>query len=266
MKKLLLLVLLTLLSSNAAYAYSCFSMGVNDTIWINPYMSPQGKVFHVHAQADYCFNIWSLDFSYPTGLSAITMSESSSMLLPYVNSERDTTAVWVSLYPNSSYTTVSASCMVPGYWTNENGVFETYGAVKWMPGYYENMFTVRLQCGTSFSGGSITIGGDMEGTSDARFTPLGHVSFTETVTVMPGNMLGDVNGDDVIDINDVSTLLNFLLDPNAVWDVYRMAAADVNGDGSVTISDVSALINMMLAGGNSVEGIDLPEFLNNTDI
>lgn len=266
MKKLLMIGLLALLGAGTAASYNCFSMGVNDTIWINPYMFPLGKAFPVHAQADGRFNLWSMNFSYPTGLSAIAMSESSSMLLPYMNSDGDSTAVWAVLYTASPYTTVTVSCMVPGYWYNGDGAFECYGAVKWEAGYYENMFTVKLQCGTGFTGGSISLSGDINATGDERRGTIDHAWFSQTVTVMPGNMRGDVDGDDELTINDVTTLINYLLDTDPTWDVYRLAAADVNGSGTVSIGDVTALINLLTSIGVPTEGISTTELMGNTGI
>lgn len=266
MKKLLIIGLLALMGVGTAAAYNCFSMGVNDTIWINPYMFPLGKVFPVHAQADGRFNLWSMNISYPTGLSAIAMSESSSMLLPYMNSDGDTTAVRVTLYPSSSYASVYASCMVPGYWYNGDEVLESYGAVKWDAGYYENMFTVKLLCGTGFTGGSIYLYGDMEGTADSRHGELSHQYFSQTVTVMPGNMTGDVDGDDELTINDVTTLISYLLEPDPTWDVYRLAAADVNGSGTISIGDVTELTHLLMSKGVPTEGVSMPELMGNTGI
>lgn len=56
-------------------------------------------------------------------------------------------------------------------------------------------------------------------------------------------VLGDLTGDSVLDIRDVSGMVNKLLmgekdDP----------AADVNSDGQFTITDVSSLINRLLTG------------------
>lgn len=54
------------------------------------------------------------------------------------------------------------------------------------------------------------------------------------------NAAGDVNGDGIISISDVSVLIDLLLE-DATAD-----GADVNGDGYVTIADVSALIDRLL--------------------
>lgn len=60
-----------------------------------------------------------------------------------------------------------------------------------------------------------------------------------------GFILGDVNGDGVVAINDVTYLIDFLLSDGLTID---SRAADLNGDGNITISDVTALIDYLLSG------------------
>ena len=64
-------------------------------------------------------------------------------------------------------------------------------------------------------------------------------------------LVGDVNGDGNVNINDVTALIRILL-TNGEYDINT---ADVNGDGRVTIGDVTDLINMLLSGnsGRSVK-------------
>lgn len=57
--------------------------------------------------------------------------------------------------------------------------------------------------------------------------------------------VGDVNGDGITNIQDVTELIDYLLNENGY---YYTAAADVNGDGTVDIADVTALIDLLLAG------------------
>ena len=57
---------------------------------------------------------------------------------------------------------------------------------------------------------------------------------------------GDINGDESIDGNDVSALLEMVLAGGVT--VAQKAVADVSGDGSVDGNDVSALLEMVLAG------------------
>ena len=55
--------------------------------------------------------------------------------------------------------------------------------------------------------------------------------------------VGDINGDEVVTIADVTALVNIILGkPGAV----SSSAADINGDGSVTIADVTSLVNIIL--------------------
>jgi hypothetical protein len=54
---------------------------------------------------------------------------------------------------------------------------------------------------------------------------------------------GDANGDGVINVSDVTSLIDLLLSGEDV-----PAYIDVNGDGVVNVSDVTTLIDQLLAG------------------
>ena len=60
-------------------------------------------------------------------------------------------------------------------------------------------------------------------------------------------ILGDVNGDGLVNISDVTALINILLSGGE----YNINTSDVNQDGNVNIGDVTALINMLLSGSSS---------------
>ncbi len=53
-------------------------------------------------------------------------------------------------------------------------------------------------------------------------------------------LIGDVNGDGVVDIEDISVVIETLLGDSYI------PAADVDGDGIVTVADVSCLIDILL--------------------
>ena len=55
---------------------------------------------------------------------------------------------------------------------------------------------------------------------------------------------GDINGDGIVGIADVTDLIDYLLTGNA--DGLNLDAADVDGNGNVSIADVSDLIDMLL--------------------
>lgn len=57
-------------------------------------------------------------------------------------------------------------------------------------------------------------------------------------------LLGDVNGDGLVNITDAVALTNYVLGNPP--EVFYEDAADVNGDGDINITDVSSLINLIL--------------------
>ena len=73
--------------------------------------------------------------------------------------------------------------------------------------------------------------------------------------------LGDVNGDGIISVSDVMTLVNYVLDHSI--DNFIVENADINGDNTISVSDVMALVNSILGGKgidvvvNGAEGITL---------
>ena len=61
-------------------------------------------------------------------------------------------------------------------------------------------------------------------------------------TAKNAGLRGDVNGDGVVNISDVTTLLNLLM-----IDAEMPAAADLNDDGVTNISDVTSLITYLMS-------------------
>ena len=68
-----------------------------------------------------------------------------------------------------------------------------------------------------------------------------NATFKETtVTDKPG----DANGDGNVDVNDVTTVINYILDKNP--DPFIFDNANVNGDTNIDVNDVTMIINMIL--------------------
>ncbi|MBQ9556143.1 MAG: C10 family peptidase [Muribaculaceae bacterium] len=59
-------------------------------------------------------------------------------------------------------------------------------------------------------------------------------------------LIGDVNMDGNVNIDDVTALIDYLLSQNATG--VDLAAADVDGSGNISIDDVTALIDKLLSG------------------
>ena len=76
------------------------------------------------------------------------------------------------------------------------------------------------------------------------FRKLLYISTFQYISCSPKQPVvhGDVNGDDTINISDVTALIDMILSDSTDGN----KAADVNGDGIVNISDVTALIDSLL--------------------
>ena len=57
-------------------------------------------------------------------------------------------------------------------------------------------------------------------------------------------LLGDVNGDGVVNITDVIYLVNYIMQPESTTIILK--AADVNIDGNINITDAVGIINLIL--------------------
>ena len=57
---------------------------------------------------------------------------------------------------------------------------------------------------------------------------------------------GDIDGSQIVDVDDVNALINLILSYDDYKDTYP-GIADLNGDGLLDVDDVNALINMILA-------------------
>ena len=55
--------------------------------------------------------------------------------------------------------------------------------------------------------------------------------------------IGDINLDGKVDVSDVTTLVNMILNGETA----NLELADINADGKVNVSDVTALVNIILS-------------------
>ena len=67
--------------------------------------------------------------------------------------------------------------------------------------------------------------------------------------ISTGLVLGDANGDDSVDVSDVVSTVNKIL--NKPSNNFDEDAADVNGDGSIDVADVVATVNIILGRTNA---------------
>lgn len=76
--------------------------------------------------------------------------------------------------------------------------------------------------------------------------PSYEVYYEVVIAAIPQAELGDADGDGEITINDVTTLIDYILSGGG--DGVNLDAADVDQDGIVTINDVTTLIDYILKG------------------
>lgn len=253
MIKRILLAGFLLLWALPALAGNYFTLGENDTLWVDP--DDVGHFFHfpVRAHFEGRLDYWDVHFNVPSEFVDVSMASCSGMKVPYVTATGDT-AVYSAQLTQNIMDGIAASSYIPiiGYWDYDgNGILEPYGTVKWEAGDYSEMFEMDFFVASGFTGGTITLTGNVSAGPDDRggtvqsFPPS---TFSRTVTVKVGYRRGDVNGDGRVSMDDLSTLASYLTG-SVELDGYQMEAADIDGNGLVDMDDNSALINYLLTGG-----------------
>lgn len=88
-----------------------------------------------------------------------------------------------------------------------------------------------------------------QGPYAAQFGPNGKIDALAGMRLVIdrlGYTLGDVNGDGITSISDVTLMIDYILSGGDVTQYFNKLAADYNMDGLINISDISALIDAML--------------------
>lgn len=276
MKKLMYLMI-SLLATFGATADNYFTIdGVaNDTLRISPTNLNGYVILYFNANFEGYLDSWRLDLTYPrdTVMKVIFVSRESGMNIPYLKSDGtndiyEATLTITPRYGNVTYNgevTLSSITNQYGYWDPDNdGIYESYGTVKWDPGWHNEMFRIDYQLLADCTGDSIVIDGHLVSTEDLRGDTV-NADFEKVIYLKVAYLLGDVNGDDSVTLADVTALTNYILTNGNWFDQYQFAAADVNFDGNIGVKDISRLIAMVIAQGTaSIE--DINELLPNIDI
>ena len=94
-------------------------------------------------------------------------------------------------------------------------------------------------------GGHIHVGGQLSvrvATDAAELTIETVIEYLDNILVIPG----DINDDEVINIQDIIQLINYILediDPNQDW----LNLADMNQDGNINVQDIILIIEIILS-------------------
>ena len=105
------------------------------------------------------------------------------------------------------------------------------------------MATAARRPDAPFSGAGVNTGTNSIGDGEYQVV-LGGVSGLTSNTYDFFRLMGDMNGDGVVNISDFSTLVGTFL--RATTDPAYLGADDLDGDGTIGIADVSALVGNFL--------------------
>ena len=85
---------------------------------------------------------------------------------------------------------------------------------------------------------------DLRSSGKANFTNI----YAQSITVSSGPLcnLGDINQDDVINVIDIVSLVNYILGA-ADFNSTQLCAADLNGDTIINVIDIVSLVNQILS-------------------
>lgn len=96
-----------------------------------------------------------------------------------------------------------------------------------------------------FTGGKVQVVGVSVGTAIIKVASADNNAVADSCIVNVYTDAGDVDGDGFVKIDDVTTLIDYLLGSNPSIDI---VSADVNYDGTISIADVTTLIDILLDG------------------
>ncbi len=64
----------------------------------------------------------------------------------------------------------------------------------------------------------------------------------------PPIIMGDVNGDGVVNVTDIVATVNYIMEKPS--DGFNKEAADLNGDGEINVTDIVMMVSIIMDGGN----------------
>ena len=221
-----------------------FTMGVNDTVKVSPSVLGAQMTVPVLAHFEEMVYRWDINPSFPSGLSPVSAERCSDMDVHYLDSQGEEQVYQAVLTHSSGWETIASTITAQSYIDPYgSGSYLPYGFASWDIGDYE-MFNITFSVEGSFRQGVLQLDGSLSiktpygGYGNSRF-------FYTEVTVIVEYEPGDVNGDGVVNITDVTQLISAALTDD--YSVIDIDNADLNGDGEVNITDVTLLINLIMS-------------------
>ena len=262
MKKIKIFICVAMAASLAT-ADNYFFIGDGGKLRIRPDYLYSDINIPVSAHFDGRLDKWRLEFTHPTTLCYNSAAEGPGMTIHYQyvdGSDTICTATLTDERFDNMHVAFSSEITEFGYWDHNNdGIYEPYGTVKWGPGDYDTMFTINFGILGDCTGDTITISGNLSSTYDWRGGVV-NTTFVKKFALVVGYDPGDVNGDYLVDMDDMTALLNYLMN-NQGLNAYQLVGADLNGDGQVDMDDLTLLINLLLSNG-TMSPDELEDILN----
>ena len=245
-----LLFFIIAMTSLLASADNYFTVGVNDSLRINPMYVGSTVTVPVRAHFDGRIDYWYVHLSYHEqyGLDIVAASRGPGMDVPYQDSSGSDTvyhAPLTYLRTDSTVNVFISQIQETGYWDyNGDGIYEPYGTVKWEAGDYDCMFNVCFDLKPYFRLDTLNFDCHVTSTGDVRGGTVSSCWSFRDAIVYVGLMLGDVDGNEVIGMGDLTALIDYLV-YNDGLDEFQLSAADLNGDGIVGMDDLTTMINWL---------------------
>jgi len=99
---------------------------------------------------------------------------------------------------------------------------------------------------TTYTDNTIELGSTYQYAVTTYYVDFIESSYSEIITIETENfMLGDVNGDLLINVVDIITVVNFIIG-NDIPNDNEFIASDINEDGFINVVDIVTLVNIIL--------------------
>ena len=236
------MALALLIPAQAADNY--VTMGENNMVRVSP--SEGYATIPVIMHTNGRMNNWKITVTYPEGLQPVGVIPGSDLSVTYKNYFNHDTVYHATLDVKTDFSIISSNIPAIGYYDyNHDGYMDPYGTVKWEAGDYYDMFAIQFEVSGTFRRGKVILDSYIKSDPDQRqglISPNPCNSHTE-VYFCVDYLQGDANDDGLVNITDVTELVNSLLNG---WQYDLFPVCDMNGDGKVNITDVTALINYVL--------------------
>lgn len=203
----------------------------------------RGKDITIPIMANFSDEVamWDVQFVFPEGLTPVAASPGSDMTLHY-EYDGQPCSDQAALFHNADYTRFIGSPMtIYGTYETEDGTYEPYGMVKWSGGEYSEMMLLTLHVAEDFTDGEIRIVAQATNSYDARSTTQLFIPDPKD----PPFLQADINGDNLIDIDDVVCYLNAIISPSNDG---HESDHDLTNDSQIDIMDVCKLLDYLILG------------------